>query len=169
VLKVAARYGDRALFDKMVAAAKHADDRHDREVLLQSLGSFTDSTLAKAALDVAAAGTFDPRETLGLRHSLLGAQTRDRRTRAGAWDFTRAHFDEMTKELSGEMMAYAPHVPATFCDAEHETEMTAFFKDRSPKLPGGPRLLAQAQEQTELCRASVAAQRPSVTSFLKKY
>ena len=47
--------------------------------------------------------------------------------------------------------------------------METFFKERSPKLPGGPRILAQASERADLCRAYVAAQQPSVDAFLKKY
>jgi len=75
----------------------------------------------------------------------------------------------MVKRLSAEQMSYAPYLGISFCDEAHEKEMQAFFKDRSPKLPGGPRVLAQATERSELCRAYVAAQQPSVDAFLKKY
>ena len=63
----------------------------------------------------------------------------------------------------------AVHARVSFCDEPHQRDMEAFFKDRSPKLPGGPRMLAQATEEIELCRAYVAAQQPSVDAFLKKY
>ena len=50
----------------------------------------------------------------------------------------------------------------------HAREMVDFFKERSPKLPGGPRLLAQAQEAIGLCRVYNATQQPSVKAFLEK-
>jgi hypothetical protein len=67
------------------------------------------------------------------------------------------------------MMAYGPHFAVPFCDEAHGKEMADYFHDRSPKLPGGPRLLAQALEEIELCRAYVGAQQPSVTAFLKTW
>jgi alanyl aminopeptidase len=75
----------------------------------------------------------------------------------------------MVKKLSGEQMSYAPFYAVSFCDEAHQRDMESFFKERSPKLPGGPRMLAQAAEEAELCRAYVAAQQPSVDTFLKKY
>ncbi len=165
VLHVAARAGDRALFDKMHAEAKRAGDRRDRQQLLGALGSFRDPALAKAALAVVASDEFDPREAM----YIVWSQAREAETRAGAWDFVRTHFDEMVKKLSGEMMAYTPHLAVSFCDEEHQKQMQDFFKERSPKLPGGPRILAQANEEAELCRAYVAAQQPSVDAFLAKY
>jgi hypothetical protein len=47
--------------------------------------------------------------------------------------------------------------------------MQAFFKDRSPKLPGGPRLYDQAVESSELCQAFIARQSGSVAEFLRRF
>ncbi|MGZ3440767.1 MAG: ERAP1-like C-terminal domain-containing protein, partial [Polyangia bacterium] len=165
VLGVAARNGDRALFDRMHAEAKRATDRHDRQQILAAMGSFRDPALAKAALALVSSNEFDPRESMHIMLELTGEES----TRQLAWDFLKANFDSMVKRLSAEQMAYTPFVGVSFCDEAHEKEMEAFFKDRSPKLPGGPRLLAQASERSQLCRAYVAAQQPGVTALLKKY
>ncbi|MCU1276894.1 MAG: peptidase, partial [bacterium] len=165
VLGVAARNGDRALFDKMHAEAKRATDRHDRQQILGALGAFRDPAIAKAALAIAASTEFDARESSPIVYDL----TSEASTRQLAWDFLKTNFDTMLKRLSAEQMSYTPFVGASFCDEPHEKDMEAFFKDRSPKLPGGPRLLAQASERSQLCRAYVAAQQPGVTAFLKKY
>src|SRR5205085_2705931 len=45
VLSVAARRGDRALFDRFHAAARQATDPREREQLLNVLGSFQDPVL----------------------------------------------------------------------------------------------------------------------------
>ena len=165
VLDVAARNGDRALFDKLHAEAKRATDRHDRQQILGAIGAFRDPAIAKAALQLVASSEFDPRESLEIVWGLTGEAS----TRQLAWDFLKANFDSMVKRLSAEMMAFTPYVGVSFCDEAHEREMEAFFKERSPKLPGGPRVLAQATERSQLCRAYVAAQQPGVTAFLEKY
>jgi alanyl aminopeptidase len=166
VLETAARNGgDRALFDRMHAEAKKAGDRHDRGQILGAMGNFRDPAIAKAALQIVGSTEFDPRESM----EILWGLSNEVETRQLAWDYLKAHFDEMVKRLSAEQMSYAPYLGISFCDEAHEKEMQAFFKDRSPKLPGGPRVLAQATERSELCRAYVAAQQPSVDAFLKKY
>ena len=165
VLQVAARNGDRALFDKLHAAARRATDRHDRQQILDALGAFRDPALAKSALALVAGNEFDPRESMKivweLRHEAA--------TRQLVWDFLQVNFDALVKRMSAEQMADTPEIGISFCDEPHERELEAFFKDRSPKLPGGPRLLAQAIERSQLCRARVAAQEPGVTAFLKQH
>ncbi len=165
VLGVAARTGNRALFDKLHAEAKRAGDRHDREQILRAIGSFRDPAIAKSALQLVGSTEFDPRESLQILWGLAG----DNATRQLAWDFLKANFDSLLKRLSGEQLSFTPFMAVSFCDEPHEKDMEAFFKDRSPKLPGGPRMLAQATESSELCRAYLAAQKPSVEAFLKKY
>ncbi|HXU71222.1 MAG TPA: M1 family metallopeptidase [Polyangia bacterium] len=165
VLDTAARVGDRALFDKMHAAAKKAGDRHDRQMILSAMGEFRDPAIAKSALQIVAGTEFDPRESMDILYGLSGQAE----TRQLAWDFLKTNFETLEKRLSAEQMAYAPYLGITFCDEAHQKDMEAFFKDRSPKLPGGPRIFAQAIERSELCRAYVAAQQPSVDAFLKKY
>jgi alanyl aminopeptidase len=165
VLDVAARTGDRALFDKIHAEARRATDRQDRHMLIRAMGRFRDPALAKAALGVVAGDEFDAREAMAIVWSLTG----DAATRPQVWDFVKSNFDTMVKRLSDEQMAHAPYFAVAFCDEPHQRDMAEFFRDRSPKLPGGPRVLAQAQEQIGLCRAYVAAQQASVTSFLQKW
>lgn len=164
VLYVAARAGDRALFDKFHAAARRATEREDRLMLLRALGSFPDPALARRALAIVSSKEFDPREALRLLRALAGQPE----SRQLAWDYVKANFASLLRRMPPYAMARAPSL-AHFCDAQHEREVEQFFRDRSPKLPGGPRVLAQQLERIELCRAYVAAQQPSVTAFLQKW
>jgi alanyl aminopeptidase len=134
-------------------------------MLLRALGRFRDPALAKAALAIVASEEFDAREMQAIVWSL----TTDAATRPAAWEYVKANFDTLVKRLSDEQMAHAPYFAVAFCDEPHQRDMAEFFRERSPKLPGGPRVLAQAQEQIGLCRAYVAAQQASVTSFLEKW
>jgi alanyl aminopeptidase len=165
VLSTASRIGDQAFFDELYSAAKTEKERRDRKRMLSTLGGFTDPKLAKEALDVTLAKEFDPRES----QSIVWRQTGWPTTRTLAWDFVKTHFGELDKRLPLESVASLPGVPVSFCDQEHRNEMATFFKDKSPKLPGGPRKLAQALEKMELCRAYVDAQQASAIKFLETY
>ena len=165
VLRSAARAGDRALFDAYHAEARRASDRHDRELLLHAMGSFRDPAVARAALALVGSNEFDVRETLSILYGL----SQEAATRQLGWDYLKGHFDQLTKRLSAEVLAAAPRYAVSFCDEPHQRDMEQFFRDRSPKLPGGPRQLAQAVEESEICRAYVGAQRGGVIAFLQQW
>jgi alanyl aminopeptidase len=165
VLGAAAHAGDAALFSELRAAAKVEKERRDRRRLLQALGSFTDPALAKRALELVLSDEFDARESF----SILGNLSGEPATRGLAWDFVRQGFATLEKRLPPETVAELPFVPTAFCDETHRAEAAAFFRDRSAKLPGGPRALEQALESMSLCSAYVHAQQASATTFLKKY
>jgi alanyl aminopeptidase len=165
VLHVAARAGDRALFDRYLAEAKHSSERRDRRRLLSALAAFPGAALNQAALDVVASEDFDARETMGI---LIGIG-REPAARELGWKFLQSHFDLMLKRLSPELMGESPRMVSDFCDEQHGHAIASFFHDRLPQLPGGPRNLDQALERIQLCGALVGAQQASVTSFLKSY
>ena len=164
VLGIAAIAGDRALFDRMHAEAKRSKERRDRVRLLDAMGRFRDPQIAEAALALVLSDEFDARESWGIVRNAAGWST----TRTLAWELLKKNFDLLAKRLPAETMAATPLVPASFCDAAHQKEMLAFFRERSPTLPGGPRRLAQASEQSALCAASAQAERASAVSFLSK-
>ena len=165
VLEVAARAGDRALFDRYVAEAKHATERSDRRRILATLPAFPGAALNQATLDVIASDDFDARET----YRLLGDLDREPESRELAWQFLQSHFDQLLGRLSPELMGGSPGITSGFCDDGHARAVEQFFHDRLPKLPGGPRNLARAIERIQLCGAFVGAQQASVTKFLQQY
>jgi alanyl aminopeptidase len=166
ILGVAASIGDRALFDRMYAEARREPERTNRLRIFHAMGRFRDPALLRAAHALVLSDEFDPRESFEIvmfRHFQPG------RERPLAWEFVKQNFDALWKRLPAETVATLPMVAVELCDAEHAREMSAFFKDRSPKLPGGPHELAEAEEEIGLCQAYVAAQRPSAVSFLKTF
>src|SRR5262249_25002783 len=60
VLRVAAKFGDKDLFQKFYAAAKHTQDLEDKERLVGALGGFQDRTLASSAMEMVLSDDFDP-------------------------------------------------------------------------------------------------------------
>ncbi len=165
VLQVAARRGDRALFDRFRDAAKAEKDRRDKRRLLSALGSFGDPALLGEALGLYLSPDMDPRE--GDILLFAGLQYED--SRPIVWDFVKANYDAIASRMPREVTGFLPLFGASFCDTAHRQEVATFFKDRAAKLPGGPRNLAQSLENIDLCVASRAAQEPSVREFLKGY
>ncbi len=165
VLGAAARNGDRALWDKLHAAAKVEKDRRDRNALLGAMGEFVDKAIVQENFRIALSDAFDPRESLTL---VYGAAS-DRRTRQAAYEFVKEHNDEIVARMPREFGVQLAGVGNAFCDPEHRADLEAFFKDRAAKAPGGPRMLAQTLERMDLCIAMRAAHQSSVTTFLKRH
>jgi len=66
---------------------------------------------------------------------------------------------------------FGPRLPWAFtgyCDEEHATAMTAFFRPFVKDHPGLDRTLAQATEEVRQCAAFKAKQGPALAAFLAK-
>ncbi|HEY2749578.1 MAG TPA: M1 family aminopeptidase, partial [Polyangia bacterium] len=112
VLAVAARTGNRALFDRMHAEARRSGDRHDRQQILSAIGAFRDPAIAKSALQIVGSSEFDPRESMPILLGLTG----DPATRQLAWDYLKTNFAALLKRLPAEQIAYTPFMAVSFCD-----------------------------------------------------
>lgn len=108
VLTIAARHGDRDLFDRMRAAAGKETNESFRGNLIFCLGLFQDPEIIKTALPIALSGEFDVRESLGI----LFAPSERRQTRDLAYDFVKRNWDLMVAKLPTDTGAYAPYVAA---------------------------------------------------------
>jgi aminopeptidase N len=165
VLHVAARYGDRKLFDRLYTDAKKTTDREDRARLLNAMGAFADPKLLEQALALTLTDEFDLRESAGLMQGGFS----DPRTRMTTFEFVKRHFDEITKKLPEAYRPYMAYTIVSLCDDSRKAELEAFLKPRIDPLDGGPRALAQALEQLTLCSAARKAQTPGVVAFLSKH
>jgi alanyl aminopeptidase len=164
VLRVAARYGDQALFDRLRAEAKKVTDRPERARILSAVGAFSDPEIVKQALAIVLTDEFDLREAGGLTRGAMS----DPRTRMIAYAFIKEHFDEISAKLPPAYRAYMAYFALPLCDDKYKPELEAFLKPRIEKLDGGPIALAQAMEALSLCAASRKAQAPAVEAFLAK-
>ena len=169
VLAVAARDGDRAFFDQLVAAAKSEKDQPARERILNALGQFRNPELIKAAQDLYLTGPFDSRETW----SLLFTGGGEPETRRVPFDFVKANIDVIEKKVAsgitgGEGNSILIQSASSFCDEAGRTEAEAFFGTRAAKYTGGPRTLAQTLEHIHQCAVRVQANSADVKTYLEK-
>jgi cytosol alanyl aminopeptidase len=165
VLKTAARHGDRSLFDRLRGQAKKETDETPRGSLLFAMGSFSDPAITRVALPIIVTDEFDNRESLAiLTGAVASSQTRD-----VAYDFVKQNWDALVAKLPTDFGAFLPYVARNYCDPQHRAGAEAFFKDRSTKYAGGPRILSQVLEGISICAANKDANQSSVAEFLKNY
>jgi alanyl aminopeptidase len=165
VLRTAAAAGDRALYDRLLTAARETRTPETRRQLLTALSQVRDPALARASLPLLLDGPFDPRDALVL---LTGASEQPT-TRGVAYEFVKEHFDALSARQPPTWFARQPLLSGNQCDETHRKDLAAFFGERAPRFPGGPRALALALESVHLCEALVQSQQASVAAFLKKY
>jgi alanyl aminopeptidase len=173
-LDVAARHGDRALYDRMLVAARQTTDRRDRRRLISALGSFQDPALVSESLSLFLRGDFDPRESGAL---LFGGPGRrhNRQATGQALAFVKSQYDAILARVpqgtfaGTEFAAALPWVASDACDEQTRADVESFFRDRIGRALGGPRALAQVLEGIDLCAHSAASQRDSVAAFLRKW
>lgn len=170
VLKVAAHFGNRELFQLLRTAAIREQEHQQREVLLDALGSFRNPELARAALDLLLSKDFDLRESF---YPLLFGPLSAVSTRDVPFEFVKQHLDVLLKRLPREIgedyAAALPSVGGSFCDEQHRKDLDSFFADRVKEYNGGPRTLAQTLEGIDLCIASRKSLTPELTAFLNNY
>ncbi|HEU5056338.1 MAG TPA: M1 family aminopeptidase [Kofleriaceae bacterium] len=158
VLAVAAHRGDRALLDRMRAAALKTQDRKERTRIIKGMGAFRDPAALRAALDTVLSTDFDMREA---RH-IYDIALEDPRTRAIAWSFVAEKLDAIAARLPRNsrvrMVALGDH----FCDPERRAEVQKLFASRGQ----GERVTAQTLEKIDLCSAQRETHAASLRGFL---
>jgi cytosol alanyl aminopeptidase len=165
VLIVAARNGDAALFDAMLAEARTTADRLDRRHLIVALFSFTDAALARRGQALLLDTGFDIRELTNAMRDAHYANPPRRATH----DFIAANFDAFAGRVSRDTPGGWPTYAERLCTEKDRADVEAFWRDRIAKYAGGERDLAQALESIELCARLRTEQQKSVAAFLAKY
>jgi cytosol alanyl aminopeptidase len=169
VLGTAAYYGDKAVFERFLAELKKTEDRQERARILEAMSRFRDPAALEAGMQAVLSGQIPFIEGL----SLLFAGQAFERTRTLAFEFMKAHFDEIAKKrpTGGGFDAGAefPYVGVSFCDAQSRAALQSFFAPKVDQFTGAPRNLQQVLETIDVCIANKAAQEPSVIAFLKHY
>jgi alanyl aminopeptidase len=167
VLRTAARFGNRDLFDRMHEAAVKEKDRQRRQRLIVALGAFRDPEIAQAGLQLLLSKEFDPREGF---FALLFGGLGNPETRELPFQFVKQNIDKLLellpREVGEDYAANFPFAGAAFCDVSHRAGVEAFFQDRVKNYSGGPRNLAQVLEGIDLCIAERKALGPELAAFL---
>ena len=131
-LITAARTGDAALFDALLAAARSTTDRDERRYLTMALVSFNEPALAQKGLRVLLDPSFDVRESWTAVWNTMGWQPSRRATN----DFVMANFDALAKTVSPYAPSGWPKFAAGLCSARDRAAVQAFWQPRVAKIRG---------------------------------
>jgi len=174
VLSIAAKFGDKKLWDRFYAEAKKATDRQERNRMLEAMSQFEDPEIVKANHAIVLSGEFELRDSAGL----IGSGTRFRRAgrssgeakavRQMGWEFIKTNFDTIVAKLPKAYGPYLAFSPLSLCSDEARADMESFLKPRIEKMEGGPRVYAQALEGMTLCIENKKSKTPGIAAFLKK-
>lgn len=164
VLALAAKSGDKTLYDTYYKQAKAEKNQRDRQILLSGMTAFRDKALLENNFKLFLAGEFELHDSF----ALLRVSGDWKEGRQLVWDFLKTHYDEVVEKIPSFIRSKIVYSATAFCDETHRADAAAFFTDRVKDLPGGTRDLAQALEQIQLCVAFRKSQSPNVAAFLKK-
>jgi cytosol alanyl aminopeptidase len=169
VLDTAAYYGNKDLFDRLLAEFKKTSDRQEQQQILRAMGSFRDPAAIEAGMQAVVSGQIPMMD--GARLLFAGQDWQS--TRKIAFNFLKAHFDEIASKrpMGGgfDFGSVLPRAGVSFCDTQSKQELQSFFEPQVHRFTGAPRTLAQVLEGIDVCIAEKAAQEPSVVAFLQKY
>jgi hypothetical protein len=162
---VAARVGDRALFDGIAAAAASTPDLARKEQLYPLLGLFEDPALSREALAIVLAPGSDLRDTLPILPTALWG----RRTGPGAWSFLQERWAELTPRIRNDEISWLAATAAReACDPDRRTAVEAFLGPRVAAFEGAPQSLRVGLEEADACIAARARNGAAVSQFLRR-
>jgi len=136
---VLAHCGDAARYDEFKGKFKSARTPQEEQRYLFSLTSFPEPALLRATMGMALDGQVRTQNAPYLMHSLL----LNPHGRYAAWDFMRAHWDEMTNKYPDSAM---PRMcEGVIALVEREDEVKTFFAQHRVRLGG--KLIDQHMER----------------------
>ncbi|HXM60960.1 MAG TPA: M1 family metallopeptidase [Terriglobales bacterium] len=162
-LPVAARNGDSALYDTILARVKSAKTPEEEYLYQQILSRFSDPKLLERTLEYAISPDVRSQDSLRVISGVM-------RNPAGtklAWDFVRAHWNEIANlggAFGGGMIV---ENTSSFCDAGMRDEVKDFFA--AHHAPAAERSLKQSLERINYCVDLKAQQGTQLASWLQTH
>jgi aminopeptidase N len=161
VTTVAARHGDKALWDQLLSASQKANSPAERYRYLYALGAFDDPALIDRGLNFALTPDLRSQDTA----TFLGSFLENPVARPRAWTFIKQHWNELGPKTTislGDVRLVESL--GGFCDARSRDDIKDFFK--AHKLPAASRALDQTIEKINNCIAMKEKETPAVASWL---
>ena len=162
-LALAAKNGDAALYDKVLAKTKAPKTPEVYYLYLGALEKFSDPKLLQRTLELALSSDVRFQDSLGV---VSGVMFNPAGEQLG-WDFVRTHWPEIEKAggpfASGQIVAAS----GSFCDAQKRDEMKEFFSTH--KVEAAERTLKQSLERVNYCVDLKASQSPQLATWLGQH
>ena len=164
VLGVAARGGDAALWEEARAAAVATKERRLRNRFIATMASVRDPELVKRNLAIVLTDAFEPRDA----YTLLWSARGERALAPVTYQFFKDHWDELIARLPRDYGAFFPRIAPILCSSGARAEVESWFRGRSTKYLGGPRVLDASLESMDMCIAYEARHGAGLATFLSR-
>ena len=163
VAMVAARHGDKALWDELLSASQKANSPAERYRYLYALGAFEDPALIDRGLNFALTPDLRSQDTA----TYLAAFLANPVARPRAWAFVKQHWNQLgpktTISLGDVRLVEAL---GAFCDAKSRDDIKDFFK--AHPQPAASRALDQTLERINSCIAMKDKESGNVSAWLAR-
>jgi aminopeptidase N len=162
-LSIAARDGDAALYDQVMARLKTAKTPEEQYVYRGIITRFSDPKLLERTLEYAISPEVRSQDALFVISGVM-------RNPAGtklAWDFVRAHWNEVANLGGAFGGGVIVRASGSFCDASMRDEVKDFFATH--QSPASERGLKQSLERINYCVDLKAQQRTQLASWLQSH
>jgi aminopeptidase N len=162
-LPIAARNGDSALYDTILARVKSAKSPEEDFLYRQMLTRFSDPKLLQRTLAYAISPDVRSQDSLTVISGVM-------RNPAGtklAWDFVRAHWNEIVNLGGAFGGGTIVENTSSFCDRGMRDEVKDFFTTH--QAPAAERALKQSLERINYCVDLKAQQGTQLASWLQTH
>jgi puromycin-sensitive aminopeptidase len=161
-LAVAARHGDAALYDRMLAAVDAAAANPAVHAQLESgLARFTHPELVKRTLQRLLTPAARNQDLLDQLFTALATPD----ARPIVWSFIKDHFDQLRSRLGSLEATALVNVPAAFCDPALRDDARRFFA--AHPVPGAETTLQQSFERADTCIRLREREGPILSTWLR--
>ncbi len=161
-LAVAAENGDAALYDQFAQAMANARKTEEYYHFLFALTSFRQSELAQKTLALIDQGKIRQQDYVRIFLALLAESP----AREIAWDYLKAHWDELAEKVTSFGGRGAVSALGGFCSIEKRDEIKQFFATH--RAPGAERALQQSLERIATCVEFKQLQSENMQKFLQQ-
>jgi aminopeptidase N/puromycin-sensitive aminopeptidase len=160
-LAIAVRYGDAALFDRLLSLYEKSDNPALKNNYMFNLAGFRDPALVDRAIDLAFSGRVRTQNQPGFLAALLfNPSSRDK-----AWAAIKAHWADLERDVPTALGSFTGAL-GVFCDPTAKKDIESFFATHN--AGAGSRALRRAEENVDRCIAFRAAQQASFDKAIAK-
>jgi aminopeptidase N len=163
-LRIVARTGDAALYDRYMEHLKTAKTPEEYYSYFYALPAFHDPALIKRTFEFALSPAVRNQD-LGLINALFNSET----SQPVAWELLKQHFKELQAKAGADIGGGGGGfvgVAGQFCDAKMRDESQEFFA--AQRIPGTERPLRNAKDRVNSCIELRSLQQNNLSEYLKK-
>jgi alanyl aminopeptidase len=164
VVQMAARKGDKAMFDDLQKRFEAATVPALRRRYLSALGAFADTTLESRMLNYILTDKVLPSETFT---PFMGFANKDDAAGLRLWHWLTENYATVAAHVPPPALRFLPMLGGGGCDEARLKRVTEFFSDPARGIPGIDRTLQRVADNTHDCLSLRSREARSVQAYFQ--